>query len=87
MAKKVTFVEQISTMRPEKHSPGATVNKRFSWSAPIVSPQEGKNHAFSSVTKPAPKPKASGTLAPASETLAADRRMVAQARKAKKARY
>lgn len=84
---KRTFVQELMTKpTPPGGNMPAQGSKRFTWSAAIVDPQVGKAHSFTNVTKDAPKPKATGTFAPASETLRDTRRFVAQARKAKKVR-
>ena len=79
---KRTFVQELSS----KAKPEKPAGKKFEWSSAIVDPAKNKNTDFMNVTAPAPRPQVSGTLAPASETLAADRRFVAAVRKAKKVR-
>lgn len=64
------------------NKPATAPSKRFAWRDNVVAPRAPMQHDMHKVAAPAPKPDATGTLAPID--LKRTRRMVAQARTDKK---
>lgn len=82
--KSKSLVEQLKEGWAVKPEGGAPM-KRFTWSAPIVSPQANKKHDFQSVAPKAAPLAVSGTIAPIN--LREARSKVAKARAAKQKGY